>query len=146
METLHYLLMKSHSVLNRRIVSEAGRVGLTSGQPKILEYLWRYGENNQKAIADYCEIEQATAGTILTGMEAAGLITRERRDGNRRSLYVQLTEQGISAAKQMEQIFRDQEERACIRMRKEEIRQLRELLDKFCISLRFAEEADSHET
>lgn len=142
MESLHYLLMKSHSILNRRIVAEASRAGLTSGQPKILEYLWRYGENNQKAIAKYCEIEQATAGTILTGMENAGLIARERRDGNRRSLYVSLTEQGKKAAEQMEQIFREQEEQACIQMDQEEIRQLRDLLDKFCQSLQNSKEAD----
>lgn len=142
MESLHYLLMKSHSILNRRIVAEASRAGLTSGQPKILEYLWRYGENNQKAIAKYCEIEQATAGTVLTGMENAGLIARERRDGNRRSLYVSLTEQGKKAAEQMEQIFREQEEQACIQMDQEEIRQLRDLLDKFCQSLQNSKEAD----
>lgn len=145
METLHYLLMKSHSQLNRRIVAEAAQAGLTSGQPKILEYLWRYGENNQKAIADYCEIEQATAGTILTGMETAGLIMRERRDGNRRSLYVKLTDQGETAAKRMEQIFQEQEKLACERMDQEEVQQLRELLDKFCMSLQFREEAQSHE-
>lgn len=142
MESLHYLLMKAYSRMNHQICVRAAELGLTSGQPKILEYLWRYGENNQKAIAKYCEIEQATAGTILTGMENAGLIARERRDGNRRSLYVSLTEQGKKAAEQMEQIFREQEEQACIQMDQEEIRQLRDLLDKFCQSLQNSKEAD----
>ncbi len=37
------------------------------------------GENNQKAIAGYCEIEQATVGNILLGMEKDGLIVRKTR-------------------------------------------------------------------
>ena len=55
MESLHYLLMKTHTVLQRRIVSRAAGLGLTPGQPKILDYLLRYGESDQKTIASYCE-------------------------------------------------------------------------------------------
>ena len=65
MESLHYLLMKTHTVLQRRISSRASEMGLTPGQPKVLDYLFRYGESDQKTIASYCEIEQATAGSIL---------------------------------------------------------------------------------
>ena len=39
MESLHYLLMKTHSMLSRGILSEAAKIGLTPGQPKILEFL-----------------------------------------------------------------------------------------------------------
>ena len=48
MESLHYLLMKSHAMLSRRILSEASRLGLTPGQPKVLEFLLRHGESDQK--------------------------------------------------------------------------------------------------
>ena len=68
METLHYLLMKAHVNLNRWILNEAAELGLSPGQPKVLEYLMEWGESNQKTIADYCEIEQATVGSILTRM------------------------------------------------------------------------------
>ena len=39
MESLHYLLMKTHSLFTKRVMTEASRAGLTSGQPKVLEYL-----------------------------------------------------------------------------------------------------------
>ena len=74
MESLHYLLMKAHTTLNRKIVAGVGELGLTSGQPKVLDYLNRFGERDQKTIAAYCEIEPATVGSILTRMEAAGLL------------------------------------------------------------------------
>lgn len=55
--------------------------GYHPGQPKVLECLMEQGESNQKAIADYCEIEQATVGSILTRMERDGLIVRNQRGG-----------------------------------------------------------------
>ena len=67
-------------------MGRAGALGLTPGKPKILEFLRLFGESNQKAIAAYCEIELATVGNILLGMEKEGLIIRQNKDGNRRSM------------------------------------------------------------
>lgn len=132
MESLHYLLMKAHTRMNRRIWAQAAELGLTSGQPKILEYLLQFGESNQKAIADYCEIEQATVGSILMRMESSGLVVRTQRQGNRRSLYVALTPEGRAAAERMEEIFAREEAKACAALTEEEQVQLRCLLDKVC--------------
>ena len=55
MESLHYLLMKAHTRMHRSIMSRAAGLGLTPGQPKVLEYLLRYGESDQKTIASCCE-------------------------------------------------------------------------------------------
>ncbi len=134
MESLHYLLMKAHTMLNRQIITRAQEIGLSPGQPKVLEYLLLHGENNQKAIADFCEIEPATVGNILLRMEQAGLITRSNREGNRRSLYVTLTPLGWEAALGIERIFQAQEQLASADMTGEEVEQLRVLLDKFCRS------------
>ena len=132
MESLHYLLMKAHTRMHRRICARAAELGLTSGQPKILEYLLQYGESNQKAIADYCEIEQATVGSILMRMENSGLVVRSQRQGNRRSLYVALTSDGRAAAEKMEHIFTHEEAEVCASLTAEEQAQLRRLLDKLC--------------
>lgn len=131
METLHYLLMKSHSVLNKRIISKASEIGLSAGQPKILEFLFHHGESNQKTISDYCEIEPATVGSILLRMEKSGLITRTQKEGNRRSLYVSLTAEGEIAARKMNDIFTEQETLACRDLTEKELFQLRKLLDRF---------------
>ena len=105
MESLHYLLMKAHANLNRWILNEAAELGLSPGQPKVLECLMERGESNQKTIADYCEIEQATVGSILTRMERDGLIVRSQREGNRRSLYVSLTPKGRAMGERMAAVF-----------------------------------------
>ena len=94
MEPLHYLLMRAHGAVKRAVLAEGAKLGLTPGQPKILEFLMNNGESDQKTLAADCEIEQATAGGILLRMEEAGLIARRRKEGNRRSLYVSLTPRG----------------------------------------------------
>lgn len=130
MEPLHYLLMKTHTNLNRRIMSQAAALGLSSGQPKVLECLLACGESNQKSIARFCEIEQATVGSILTRMERDGLVCRAQRAGNRRSLYVSLTTRGQEKAEQMQEIFRQADAQAAAALSQEEQQQLRALLER----------------
>ena len=135
MEQLHYLLMKTHTNLNRRIMGQAAALGLSSGQPKVLECLLACGESNQKSIARFCEIEQATVGSILTRMERDGLVCRAQRAGNRRSLYVSLTGRGREKALQMQQIFRRADARATAALTPEEQQQLRTLLERVCAAV-----------
>ena len=130
MESLHYLLMKTHINLNRWILNEAAALGLSPGQPKVLEYLMEYGESNQKAIADYCEIEQATVGSILTRMERDGLIARTQREGNRRSLYVSLTPRGREMGEKVAELFRRADACASAGLSGEEQLAIKELLKK----------------
>ena len=130
MEPLHYLLMKANSAFSRNIMWGAGQMGLTSGQPKILEFLLETEEADQKTIAEHCEIEQATAGSILLRMESAGLIIRKQHAGNRRSLYVSLTEKGKEAASGMEAVFQETDDLAASALTAEELDQLKRSLKK----------------
>ncbi len=135
MESLHYLLMKTHTTLHRVLVNQAASLGLSSGQPKILEYLLKYGESNQKNIASYCEIEQTTVGSILLRMEKAGLIVRKQHDGNRRSLFVSLTDKGNKIAEDMKLMFTKTDDEAAKYLSENEQEQLRVLLEKVQLSV-----------
>lgn len=112
MESLHYLLMRAHGAVKRAVLAEGAKLGLTPGQPKILEFLTNNGESDQKTLAAECEIEQATAGGILLRMEQAGLIERKHKEGNRRSLYVSLTPHGVEMARKMDEAVREVDRRA----------------------------------
>jgi DNA-binding MarR family transcriptional regulator len=135
MESLHYLLMKTHSLFSRKILAGAAEIGLTPGQPKILDFLLSCGEADQKTIASYCEIEPATAGSILLRMEQAGLILRRQKNGNRRSLFVSLTDAGKQAAQKMDAVFRKAETSLEETLSREEILALKNSLDKLCTAL-----------
>lgn len=135
MEGLHYLLMKSHALFSRRVLWEISKMGLSSGQPKILDFLLQYEEADQKTIAAYCEIEQATVGSILLRMENAGLVVRRQKDGNRRSLYVSLTPTGKEKAEKLMDIFQSIEADATANLSPQERETLNQLLSKICIDL-----------
>lgn len=124
MNSLHYLLMKSHSLFSKRVLAEVSRIGLTPGQPKVLECLLQHGEVDQKTIAAHCEIEPATVGSILTRMERDGLIARAQHEGNRRSLYVTLTAKGQAAAQAMDRAFATADQKAAADLTQDQLQQL----------------------
>ena len=135
MESLHYLLMKSHFVMQRKIYSEAQKIGLTSGQPKILDYLYEHEGSDQKTIAGYCEIEPATLGSILLRMEQKGLIERRQQNGNRRSWFVYLTENGKEICEKMHNIFNQADELAIEGISSSEIEEIKNILTKIYLNL-----------
>ena len=141
METLHYLLMKAYTNLNRWLMAQASTLGLSPGQPKILECLIQNGEVNQKAIASICEIEPATVGSILSRMERDGLVRRRQRNGDRRSLYVSLTPRGDALGRQMMELFHQADTRAAALLSPQEQAQLLSLLNKVCTAVQPEEEA-----
>lgn len=130
MDSLHYLWMKTYLQMKRLVNAQSGALGLSPGQPKILEFLAEYGEHEQKAIAEYCEIEPATVGSILLRMENAGLVTRRNHPDNRRSLYVSLTPEGEQMAQQVRQIFAAAEDHVTAGLTAEEREQLQRLFGK----------------
>lgn len=132
MEALHYWLMKTHTMFNREVMAEATRFGLTAGQPKVLECLAKFGESDQKSIAAYCEVEQATAGSVITRMEETGLVARRQKPGNRRSLYVSLTPAGQKAAQNVLAIFEGAEVKALQGIPQSDASRLVALLEKIC--------------
>lgn len=134
-QPLHRLLLRAQSAMNREILARASALGLSPGQPKVLEFLLHNGETNQKAIADYCEIEPATVGTILTRMERDGLIDRTRHEGNRRSLYVTLTQRGQEVAQAMDLAFRQADEAAATSLTREQRDLLCAMLADVCDTL-----------
>ncbi len=93
-ETLHYLLMSDHQMIQKALVSSVKDTGLTPGQPKVLDYLLHHNGAIQKEIAIFCHIEPASLTAILNGMENKGYIERKSLNNNRRSLHVYLTETG----------------------------------------------------
>lgn len=127
--SFHHKLMKTYFAMHRQVMAEAKSLALTSGQPKILEFLSEREGVDQKTIAQNCEIESATVGSILERMEESGFIERRRENGNRRSLFVYLTPSGRSAAEQTEKIFSDAERVAFAGMSADEIGSLRRALD-----------------
>lgn len=141
--SLHYLLMANHLLFQKELLSYIKDSELTPGQPKVLDYLTKHDGSVQKDIAAKCHIEPATLTSVLLRMENKGLIIRKNKDGNRRSLYVFLTNKGRMTAERVEQYFSDIETKALDGFGKEETETLCTLLTK--LNNNMMKEADENE-
>ncbi len=129
-ESLHYLLMANHLLFQKALLAGIKDTELTSGQPKVLDFLKDHDGTVQKDIASACHIEPATLTSVLAGMEGKGLITRKALKGNRRSLYVYLTAMGRECALRVSEEFDKIEKKALSSFTREEEAQLSALLSK----------------
>ncbi|MBF0858655.1 MarR family transcriptional regulator [Gluconobacter sp. LMG 31484] len=73
---------------------ELKKSGLRIGQLPVLQALQDGKTLNQKALADFADIEQPGMTTLLARMERDGLIQREPDPADRRSTLVTLTPDG----------------------------------------------------
>ena len=105
--SFHYLLMANQALLHKRLLNGLSDTCLTLGQPKVLDYLKEHNGVSQKEIAAGCHIEAASLTSILSRMEEKGMIERKMLNGNRRSLYVFLTDFGKELCDTVEQEFRN---------------------------------------
>lgn len=128
--SIHYLLMADHTMLQKLVWSRIKPLGLTAGQPKVLDFLQDHDGAMQKDIAQGCHIEPSSLSTILAGMERAGLIERSTRDENRRTVYVRLTALGREQCARLNDIFAAAEAEALRGFSAQEIEQARGLLDR----------------
>ena len=102
-KSFHYMIMVNQSLFQKKVLDALSPYKLTAGQPKVLDYLGKHNGCIQKSIATGCQIEPATLTGILSRMEEKKLIIRQIKDGNKRSLYVYLTDEG----KRLQEIVND---------------------------------------
>lgn len=105
METFHYMLMVTQAEFQRKVLDLTAQEGLLPGQPKILDFLKDNDGCEQKDIANGCRLDPATVTGLLNRMESAGLVTRNQKNGNRRSYQVRMTSKGKSLQKKTDEIF-----------------------------------------
>lgn len=100
-EPIHHQLMRAFSYSNRAVIGRTRRIGLKPGQPKVLEYVVGHEGCTQREIAHACVMDQSTVTSVLSRMEADGLIERRAKAGDRRAATVFLTPRGREAADQV---------------------------------------------
>ena len=128
--TLHYLLMADHAMVQKKLFSDIRDMGLSLGQPKVLDYLKDRDGAVQKEIARGCHIEPASLSTILRGMVKSGLIILRMPEDNRRNLKVYMTDRGRELGKEITKKFSEIEKKALTGFSKEEMEKLRSFLTK----------------
>lgn len=101
----HKLMMENQTLFSKKLFEQLAKYELTSGQPKILEYLLEHNGAVQRDIACACHIEPATVTSLLFRMEKNNLVERRMKEGDRRFLCAYLTENGKRAAENVIEEF-----------------------------------------
>lgn len=130
--SFHYLVMAEHSMFQKKLLAKLKGTGLTSGQPKILDYLSDHDGASQKDIAHGCHIEPGTLTTLLNRMEEIGLVEHRMLGGNRRSFYVFMTDLGKSKLKLVTDAFSELEAEAFRGISADDRAAFMELFQKIC--------------
>ncbi|MBE5983132.1 MarR family winged helix-turn-helix transcriptional regulator [Lacrimispora sp. AGF001] len=101
----HKLMLENQTMFTKQVFEQLEGRELSSGQPKILEYLYEHDGSVQKDIAQACKIEPATVTSLLSRMEKSEIIERRMQNNNRRFWYVYLTEKGREEAVYVKKAF-----------------------------------------
>lgn len=70
------------------------KLGISNGQPRVLDYLYANSGCMQREIASACNLEPATVSSIINNMEKGGLIQRCNDESDRRVIRIVLTKKG----------------------------------------------------
>lgn len=126
----HKLMLENQGIFTKKVLKKLSQHSLSSGQPRILEYLSEHEGIMQKDIAKACILEPPSVTSVLGKMEKENLISKHINQDNKRSMYVTLTEQGKEKAKVVEEVIKEEENKALKGLTSEEIETLLNLLRK----------------
>lgn len=100
MKLFHHYLIQLYNLHKKINMNFFSSFGLSQGQPKVIEILYRNNGCSQKFLADACELQKATMTSLLKKMEADKLIYREKNvcENGIRITKVFLTEKGLNLA------------------------------------------------
>lgn len=116
---------------HRKICSERlSNIGISHGQPKILNFLYFNDGCIQKVLAENCHIEAATVTSILSNMERDGLIYRVRNEKDKRGFNVFITDKGRELKLEVNKIFDEVDENSFKGFSKEERDKALEFLER----------------
>lgn len=100
----HYLLMSNHLGFQKKVMAILKPLGLSTGQPKVLDHLRYHNGASQKDIAHACHIEPASLTSILNRMEKQNMIERKILNGNRRSYHISLPIMGWNSLNRLKKL------------------------------------------
>lgn len=134
----HQALINIYNLHRKKSQSYFSELGLTKGQPRMIEAIHNMEGCAQKDLAAKCELEPATVTSVLGHMEKKGLIYRtpEVLSNGKRVSRVYLTEKGQSIQADVTQIVADMESLAFRDFTESEKTECMEYLERIYANLR----------
>ena len=124
-ERLARLVRLAARAFNRSLQMRLQSEGVTFGQWIFLRILWYNDGLSQRELSLRAHLTEPTAHSALTKLEKQGIITREKMEGNKRTLQIFLTPKGWELRDRLEPMARDVNERSLVGLSESEERTLR---------------------
>jgi DNA-binding MarR family transcriptional regulator len=93
-ESLGHLVRDMNRAIQRLLAARIAEHGVALGGWYFLRVLWEEDGLTQRELANRVGMVEPTAVAALRGLEAQGLIRRDRQPGDKRKVEVRLTEKG----------------------------------------------------
>jgi MarR family transcriptional regulator, organic hydroperoxide resistance regulator len=106
-ERLARLVRLAARAFNRSLQMRLQTEGVSFGQWIFLRILWYNDGLSQRELSQRAHLTEPTAHSALTKLEKQGIITREKMDGNKRTLQIYLTPKGWELRDRLEPMARD---------------------------------------
>ena len=136
---LHQSLIKTSKIHRKVCGQRFHELGLTEGQPKVLNYLHQHNGCSQKDLAKHCHIQPATMTSLLGNLEKGELIYREVNQEDRRVTNVFLTEKGFEFQQRVKEVFAQIDERCFAGFSEDERNEVLQYLDRIYHNLKEGE-------
>lgn len=129
-ECINFLLTKAQHTVFQYLKSELAQFDVTPVQYGILKCLWDKDGQTPKQIAEVLSLDGSTITGILDRMENKGLVIRIANKEDRRTLKVEVTNQGFLLRVQIEKIIEEVNKKVMIKFSSEEQNQLKQFLKR----------------
>lgn len=103
-------------------------LGLTYTQYIVMMVFWEYGGMTESELGRRVHLDSGTLAPLLKRLERQGLVNRQRPKSNENRLYISLTKAGEDLKEKALSVPGDME--GSLKLDREEIQQLKQLLDK----------------
>ena len=103
MTRFHHYILRLYSLHKKVSFSRFSDLGLSQGQPKVIEILLYNDGCTQKVLAELCGIQPASMSCLLKKMECDGLVRREPEtlSSGVHIMHVYLTDEGRRLAERI---------------------------------------------
>ncbi len=134
LENLGFLLGKSCQIKDRLLDQHLIPEDITSTQAKVLFQIYHFKFDRPSQIGKSLNVDNSAITRMLDRLEKKGLLIRIPDPNDRRSIVIQLTENGVEAVKRSLPLARNAIEELTQSLSEEEIEQLRHCLKKIVTS------------
>ena len=139
---IHMSVSRAFHTMNNSTRACARSLGLGQGQPRILSYIAVHGVSTQREIARYFSIDPSAVSRLLDPLERGGfLVSVPGRD--RRARALDITEKGKEALGTWERECRRVDDIMTAGFAKDEVAQLKDMLERLRGNLAEAMEAEA---